>query len=407
MNIIRIISGKAKKALYFGRQQGWLRLLKLIVLRLCQDRNSLFGKVSVITQYDFVLQKPVGQALESSEVDDKTINWFIPPVGKGSGGHLNIFRFIKNLELLGYCCRIVIVGEPQPKSASNAKREIENWFFPLKASVFVGSQSAPPAYFSIATSWPTAYFVRNFQSTIKRCYFVQDFEPWFYPVGTDSLLAEETYRFGFFSFTAGTWLAEKLSTEYGVATCALGFSFDRNLYRPMPRLNDGVKRVFFYARPPTARRAFELGLLVLQELCKRQPNVQVVFAGWDVENYEIPFPCEHAGLVELEKLAQLYSRCDVALVLSCSNLSLLPLELMACGVPVVSNRAPYTEWLLSDENSLLAEPTVDALTKALEVVIDDPETAKRIQDAGLSFSAATDWEKEARTMNDQLNKISN
>jgi hypothetical protein len=30
-----------------------------------------------------------------------------------------------------------------------------------------------------------------------------DFEPWFYPMGTDYVLAENTYRFNFYGFTAG------------------------------------------------------------------------------------------------------------------------------------------------------------------------------------------------------------
>lgn len=401
-----LLRSKARKAWLFARQNGWGNLFRLLKRRF-SDGRGLFGKIPVLQDYEFTVRREIGSPIQRSDVASNTINWFIPAVGKGSGGHLNIFRFMKGLEAYGFENRIVIVGGVLPLSADTAKAEIDNWFFPLAANVYLGAESAPAAFFSMATSWQTAYFVRNFQSTLKRCYFVQDFEPWFYPAGTDSLLAEETYRFGFFSFTAGSWLAGKLSTEYGVNTCALGFSFDRDLYRPMARANDGIKRVFFYARPPTARRAFELGMLVLRQLCQRHPGVKVVLAGWDVENYEIPFPCEHAGLVELENLAQVYSRCDVALVLSCSNLSLLPLELMACGVPVVSNRAPYTEWLLFDGNSLLAEPTVDALADALETIINEPEIAKKIRETGFSFSAATDWMREARTMSYQLNMMSN
>ena len=48
----------------------------------------------------------------------------------------------------------------------------------------------------------TAYDVRNFHSTIHKCYFVQDFEPWFYASGSAASFAEETYRFGFVGITA-------------------------------------------------------------------------------------------------------------------------------------------------------------------------------------------------------------
>lgn len=366
------------------------------------------GKASVTRPYDELLGAVFGLESSAQCVPPMTINWFIPPVGKGSGGHLNILRFIKNLEDLGYTNRIVIVGQPSPPSAAVAKRDIEKWFFPLKASVHLGADDATPAaYFAMATSWQTAYYVRRFQSCKQRCYFVQDYEPWFYPAGSNAMLAEATYRFGFATFTAGDWLAQKLHKEHGARTRSIGFSYDRDLYRPMPELRggDGFHRVMFYARPPTPRRAFELGILVLRDVAKRVPQMRVVLAGWDVRGYDIPFPCEYAGLVEIDKLPALYARCDAALVLSCSNLSLLPLELMACGVPVISNRAPYTQWLLNDENAKLADPNIQSLVDAVVEVLETPAVAQRIQHAGTAFAEATSWEREAARMAEGLAEL--
>lgn len=399
---------KIRWANLYASKIGWLALVHLVLARrLWAVRNPL-RKTSVTAEYEQLLAPPFGMPVNAEDVPPKTINWFVPPVGKGSGGHLNIFRFLKNLEVYGYESRIVIVGSPQPAAAAIAKKEIENWFFPLKANVYLeDGVGIPAADFAFATSWQTAYHLKRFRSCLHKCYFIQDFEPWFYPSGSESLLAEDTYRFGFFGFTAGGWLAEKLSREYAMRTFALGFSFDRELYRPMPetRQHDEFLRVFFYTRPPTARRAFELGILVLREVCKKMPNVRVVLAGWDVRGYEIPFPHEHAGLVELDQLAKLYSQCDVALVLSCSNLSLLPLELMACGVPVVSNRAPYTEWLLSDEHAMLAAPNIEGLARAVTDVLGDPVLANRLRRTGQAFAEGTSWKKEAKRLADQLAEL--
>ncbi|SDP44992.1 Glycosyl transferases group 1 [Rhodoferax sp. OV413] len=133
--------------------------------------------------------------------------------------------------------------------------------------------------------------------------------------------------------------------------------------------------------------------------------MRVVLAGWDVRGYDIPFPCEYAGLVEIDKLPALYARCDAALVLSCSNLSLLPLELMACGVPVISNRAPYTQWLLNDENAKLADPNIQSLVDAVVEVLETPAVAQRIQHAGTAFAEATSWEREAARMAEGLAEL--
>lgn len=397
---------RALKALQFAQQNGWSNLLALINRKMA-SKTGLFGKADILAPYDFIRQTQIGQAADAYDVPANTINWFIPKVGKGSGGHLNIFRFIKNLEELGFECRIIIVGDLLPVSPAVARNSIHEWFFPLKAEVFVGTDlPIPPAYFSIATSWQTAYIVKAFESTRERCYFVQDFEPWFYAAGSDSLLAENTYHFGFHGITAGNWLSSKLSAEYGMRTFPLGFSYDRDLYKLQPRTIGSSKRLFFYARPPTARRAFELGLLVLREICQQRPDVVVVMAGWDVSNYDIPFPCEQAGLKELDELADLYRQCDAALVLSCSNLSLLPLELMACGVPVISNRAPYTQWMLNDDNSVLANPDVDSLCQAVVQVLESPELAESLRTAAVAFAESTSWEREASRLADHLHELS-
>lgn len=398
---------KVQFALHFGKQNGMFALIQLVSKQISIVLNP-FAKINVTSQYDALFAPAIGRPITINDVSPMTINWFIPLVGKGAGGHLNIFRFIRNLEALGYISNIIIVGQPQPTSALLAKEQISQWFFDLKADVYLeADNNIPPAFFAMATSWPTAYYVKRFESCIKKCYFVQDFEPCFFPAGSDSLLAEDTYRFGFFGFTVGGWLTEKLKIDYGMQTHSIGFSYDRNLYHKnsVLRKKDGLRRVLFYARPPTARRAFELGLMALRLVCQKQHDVRVVLAGWDVSGYEIPFPCEHAGLVELDKLGNLYNQCDAALVLSCSNLSLLPLELMACGVPVISNRAPYTQWLLNDENAMLAEPNIEGLAQAVLQVLHSPVLADRLSLVGLVFAAQTSWEREAEIFANGLAKL--
>ena len=44
-------------------------------------------------------------------------------------------------------------------------------------------------------------------SRARRLYFVQDYEPYFYATSSESMLAENTYRFGFTAITATDTLA--------------------------------------------------------------------------------------------------------------------------------------------------------------------------------------------------------
>jgi O-antigen biosynthesis protein len=135
------------------------------------------------------------------------------------------------------------------------------------------------------------------------------------------------------------------------------------------------------------------------------PGVEIVLAGWDLSGLKIDFPHYSAGNVALSQLAALYSQCDAGLVLSFTNVSLAPLELMACGCPVVSNRGPHVEWLLNDRNSVLADPAPDSLADALFRVLTNDEFRADIIEAGLRFAEATDWGEESMRVAAAFNKI--
>ncbi|MBV4461734.1 glycosyltransferase [Pseudomonas sp. SWRI79] len=401
-----LLAAQLKKSLNHIKQEGFSSFFNILSRRFRSSR-SLFTKPDVMYAYRFLKFTPTVQQPDNALSNgDKTINWYIPPIGKGSGGHLNLFRFMQHLGQLGFTNRVIIVEDDNDVPAAKIKSTISDWFGIDNVDVYYIDASIPSAAVSIATSWQTAYAVNNISAKTHKCYFVQDYEPWFYPVGTEYALAEQTYRFGFHGFTAGSWLSSLLNQQFGMQATALGFSYDRALYKPHPTADRGTaKRVFFYVRPPTARRAFDLGVLVLAELAQRVPDMTVVMAGWDVHHYTFPFTCDHAGLKNPNQLAELYSSCDAALVLSLTNLSLLPLEIMACGVPVVSNRAACTEWLLNDDIAMLTEPTVNTLADALEKILRSPELAQQIKENAFAFAASASWLEEGDKMAQRLEEI--
>ena len=364
------------------------------------------GRIDVFNIYDYLNFKQFGDQVSFDADDACVINWLILGLLVGSGGHINTLRLIYNLEQRGYKCRIILTGGfSDYSSTEEAKRKIRENFFPLDAEVSFGASSLKPAKITVATSWLTAYAARNFKGTQHRCYFVQDYEPHFYPHGSEYYFAEATYRMGFYGITAGNWLAHKLATEYGMQTTSMGFSYDRELYRPHTRLSFKIKQVFFYARPVTERRGFELGLLALNRVAQQLPDVEFILAGWDASTYYIPFKHKNAGSVAVKDLAKLYSQCDVALVLSMTNLSLLPLELMACGCPVVSNNGANVEWLLNDSNAVLADPTPEALGDAIISLLQDDDKRMQLAEDGLKFAATTSWDVETSKVADFFEQL--
>jgi glycosyltransferase involved in cell wall biosynthesis len=104
------------------------------------------------------------------------------------------------------------------------------------------------------------------------------------------------------------------------------------------------------------------------------------------------------GVLPLSRLGALYRSCDVALVLSHTNISLLPLELMACGCAVISNHGPNVDWLLSRETAQLAEANPRSIAEAIAELFGSDQLRGQKIEAGLALARSTDWTKEIQTI---------
>lgn len=361
-------------------------------------------KRDVLGHYDFITNRDRIDFDENQyniHKDGKTtLNWIIPEIGKGSGGHLNIFRFISNLEKEGLHNRIYLFHSPTYKNHDDVSELVKfiRLHFPIlneNVEIFQDVRFIKFAHATIATSWQTAYFLRNFNNTISKFYFVQDFEPFFYAQGSEYEFARSTYSFGFRGITAGDWLKDVCRNDFGMSADSFSFSYDKEHYFPKEK-KDTIERVFFYARPVTPRRDFELGLLALNELTKRRKNVEVVFAGWDISEYEIPFKHRNLGIVQIDELSDLYAQCDMCLVISNTNLSLLPLEVMASNSVAVCSKGANSSWLVNEENSILVDYEPLSIAETLEYYFENRDKLDAIRLKGLQFAQSTDWELEAQ-----------
>ncbi|MBR2823424.1 MAG: glycosyltransferase [Clostridia bacterium] len=352
-------------------------------------------------EYGFVLNTeeiPFCRADFEAHRDDPNliVNWVIPEPAKGSGGHTTIFRFVSALQRRGIRNRIYILEPKLIRSDREAAVFLHENFPLLDEGVEIrcGCGRMEFCHAAVATSWVTAYYVRRFMNTVSKFYFVQDYEPFFYPVGSESKFAENTYRFGFRGITAGDWLKTKLEREFSMACDSFHFSCDPEIYRVKEK-RDAVRRVFFYARPSTARRAWELGLLALIRLKEKMPEVEIVFAGGDVSRYHIPFSYRSAGVARPEELAELYSQSDISLVMSITNLSLLPLEIMACGGVVATQDDENNAWLINGENAIIIDCDPVHIADALADGLAHPEKLGALRENGIRLARGTDWETEA------------
>jgi glycosyltransferase involved in cell wall biosynthesis len=321
----------------------------------------------------------------------------IPPFARGSGGHTSIFQMLHWLERMGHTCSIWVY-DPEKRNAhptgSVMRRQIVEHFAPVAAPVFRGFDDWFGADVVVATGWETVYPTVLLPNCRARVYLVHDHEPEFFATSATSLWAEATYSLDLYPISGSQWLRDLLRDRYGRDGGWFRFGVDHDVYRPRPvqRRRDTV---LFYAREYTPRRAVPIGMLALDELARRRPDLQIGLFGSD-EPLDASFTYELLGVVSPEALALRYSEATVGLCLSLTNFSLIPQEMMACGLPCVdlSGRSPEATFG-RDGPVELAEPDPLAIADAVEALLDDEQRWLRRSQAGLAYVADATWEAAA------------
>ncbi|MBM7504142.1 glycosyltransferase family 1 protein [Agromyces aurantiacus] len=377
-----------------GPREFSARVLAKAHSKLMRHKPAMLVDLGDASRVDWTVRPPALELPVTVADGPVEIAWIMSPPGDASGGHQNLFRFIRFAELAGHRCTVYLYrSHDAPVSIPDIRAMLKSRsaYTDVDADIVMyGPEGVRPGTQAIfATGWETAYPAYLDPSPARRFYFVQDFEPSFYPLGTESLLAENTYRFGFHGITAGGWLSRKLHDEYGMATDHFDFAVDKTHYSVS---NTGPRNeVFFYARPVTARRAFEFGVLALREFNRLKPDVPINLAGWDVSSWEIPFEYRNLATLDITELNEVYNRCGAGLVMSLSNMSLLPLELMSAGVAPVVNDGPNNR-LVSDNPYIEYVPaSPGAMARRMAEVLDRPDAAER----ALAMSASVadvNWE---------------
>ena len=180
-------------------------------------------------------------------------------------------------------------------------------------------------------------------------------------------------------------------TSCARATAPRATSFDLGIdharYRPAD-VERRADRVLFYARAVTPRRAVPLGLLALRGAAPPPAGGRDrALRRGAPDRGALPASAARACSRPATWRAA-YSEATVGLVLSLTNPSLIPQEMLACGLPCVdvaseSMLATYG----ADGPATLAAPEPIALCEAIEALLDDPARRARQAADGLRWAA--------------------
>jgi glycosyltransferase involved in cell wall biosynthesis len=281
------------------------------------------------------------------------------------------------------------------------QRNFAELFDAAELTLHVGFDGWTGADVVLATGWQTVPRALLLPGAKARAYLVQDHEPDFYGPSAEALFAEETYGQDLHCIAASPWLAGLLHDRYGAETSHFDLGVNHAIYRP----SDARRRedlLVFYARAATPRRAVPLGLLALEELARRRPQLEIALFG---DEWPLPAAFAHTslGVVDSGTLAELYSHATVGMVFSLTNPSLIGLEMMAAGLPCVELASePMLATFGADGPLQLADPDPLAVCGALERLLDDRALRERITQDGIALTESRTWSRAAAQVQDGL-----
>lgn len=226
-------------------------------------------------------------------------------------------------------------------------------------------------------------------------YYVQDFEPSFYRLGSDGYegaLRSYTAIPEMVCVTKTRWNADIVSRRTGKICTVIGPSFDVDMFVPRPRRRaawpQAPLRVTAMIRPSTARRAPLLTMQVLGRIAAEfGSQVEIVLFGVAPSAPEFralpsAFEWVNVGVLTPPQMALLLNEVDVFVDFSqYQAMGLTALEAMACGVAVVVPETGGADsFAVHERNALFADTTrAGACHEALRRLLTDHALRQKLQ----------------------------
>jgi glycosyltransferase involved in cell wall biosynthesis len=287
-------------------------------------------------------------------IDDAEVVFVLPSVQLG-GGTLSVFQHVNEMILRGIKVKVISL---------TANHQID---FPLLTGIISVTKEQ---FFNldwanqkvIATFWATAFYVERlikFYGKLKGFYYVQDYEPWFYP-NTDIAIiknAKASYHLGLTSVVKTKFLYETLKKEENIEANIVTPGIARNIFFPgMQESYSGPLRITGLYRANNPRRGGTEMLNLIEQLLYRMPNLIVKLFGdpCDLDEFR-QLPIEFLGNLNQREVAKLYQNSDILLDLSSLHgFGRMGIEAMACGaIPVLRNSGGVMQYATDRINSIV------------------------------------------------------
>lgn len=378
---------------------------------------------------DFLTSKVAPLKLDIAEHARRRVNVLISTVDFRYlfAGYVGMLNLALHIRRHGYNTRIVIVDsceyDPPAWKRELARYEGFENLLDLVETAYVYDRSTAlevsPNDAFVATSWWTAHIAHRAVRLLgqeKFLFFVQEYEPLFYPSSSLYTLAEEAYRFPHDAVFSTEILRDYFrQNRLGVfqdGNCGERESiFIQNAVSSfsisVPELQRRkARKLLFYARPEqhAARNMFELGVLALQAALEEghfDGHVWEFHGIGGLGSYKsLPLyrdiKLQLLPKVSWQEYLKLLPSYDLGLSLMLTpHPSMVPLDMAAAGLVTVTNTfANKTSERLAriSPNIIAAPPTIEGVKEGLIAALGEVEHfEKRVAGARINWS--TSWDE--------------
>jgi hypothetical protein len=164
------------------------------------------------------------------------------------------------------------------------------------------------------------------------------------------------------------------------------FFIDKSIFYTDPSVERANDRLIVFARPEMPRRLWILTVAAIEMFLNKSGFSGTVEFFGSKAHSDVPFACIRHQILTPRQMAELFREGTVGIAISSTNPSMVPFEMMACGLPVVdidynSKEVSYG----SRETAFLAAPAPEALADAITRAMIDDAARKVASGNGIEF----------------------
>lgn len=346
--------------------------------------------------FKYITQNGFSKIINKSPSKIKRIGIVLPHMNVGSGGITSVLRIGTYLSKKYEVVFTTYSQVPIEVFKKNAHKNLKEY---QGSNIDWDEFRSKKFDVIIATNWQSVYFTRNLPG--YKIYFVQDFEPYFYARGDFYFLALQTYKMGYHIISLGEWNAQQIKKECNIKNIDyITFPYEPTEYTLKVRDYLAYKDktnfdIAVYLKDNSKRLPLitQSALINIKDLFKKRNNIELNFHIFGYSK-EIPLVIgENEGILNKKEINQLYHRCDFGIVSSVTNISLVPFEMIATGLPLIEfENGTYSSFFPKD-TAILTNFESENLYRQLLNYIQSPTLLSKMTHKAYIHIQNRNWSK--------------